>query len=92
MSAASRTAVAFYQCPVCHTAVEQTPKDMIAGHVCNNGDDCPGSYQPFTIAVRVSIPKMTTRRRERTRLLSELRSLQRRSAEIVLQLSMLDQE
>lgn len=79
-------------CPVCHTPVEQTTRENISGHSCNNGDACPGSFQPFRIAIKVSIPQMTTKRRERTRLLSELRTLQRRANDIINQLSMLDQQ
>lgn len=83
-----------YLCPVCLNPVEKTRKGMIAGHFIvteYDADRCPGGGETFDIAVRDGLPLMTFRRRERERLIEELRVLQQRSAEIVDKLAVLDE-
>jgi hypothetical protein len=82
-------------CPVCLVPVEKTRKEQIASHIvytANNLDLCPTSGEPFAIAIKDGLPVMTFKRRERERLIQELRKLQERSAEIVDRLAMLDEQ
>jgi hypothetical protein len=86
---------AIHLCPVCLVPVEKTRKEQIASHIvftADNLDLCPATGEPFTIAIKDGLPVMTFKRRERERLVQELRDLQERSAEIVDRLTMLDEQ